>query len=778
MTQLAPSFPASAPTSDLGGLLALLDEGPKALPLRHVQVRAQIAGPIVQCRIEQVYVNALDAVLELEHILPLPPDGAVHGFRLIAGESEVRGLCQERQAAKAAYDGAKAQGHRAAILEQEREDVHRIRVANIPPAAEIKVIIELTWALPWEGGGQVFLLPTTIAERYLPGAPTGHSGQGILPDTDRVPDASKLQPPVLLGGGATLDLELRFAGMPTTLEVAQHAVSMALEDGLRVAPSGARLDRDFVLRFSFAQPQQSHALAWSDGQRTLVQIAPPAQAFPAPLGRDASFVVDISGSMRGEKMAAAKLALKTALRGLDVQDRFRIVAFDDRIEPHAQAAFLPVTEKALAEAEAWIQALVPRGGTEMLPALKMGLAPPKEEGRLHTVLFITDGQAWNTQELSAAVFHRRGQARLFTLGIDTAVNQALLQQLARMGGGTCTLCTPQEDIEAKVAELEARFGAPLISDLQAPGSLGRAELFGDQPALLWVDAAPSTLRVEGAGPSGPLAFSLTPTAVPDLGPAFAKAQIRRLEDRLVAFPHEEEALKPAVLKLSLAHSVLSSQTAFVAVDRSMKVVGPQARIVQPSSPAFGGAAATMGRPLPPSAMPQGSGGRPMERARGIMKKSKARPMAAPPEPIARAPMSAPVFDSVAEEAQAPAPQAAAPKRRRAPATGVTSSAEGGVDPVVALVQSQQVDGSWGAMDRTLAAFLALLLLGHTRRSGTRRRAVQKAARFLAGRSEQGARQALAWLDQAEGGGLTPASEMQAWICASPEGRLLQSSLAR
>ena len=774
MTQLVPTFPAPTPSSHLGGLLALLDGGPKALPLRKVQVRAELMGPIAQCRIEQVYQNDLDQILELEHILPLPPDAAVHAFSLKAGDLEIHGLCKERVEAQADYEQAKSSGHRTAIIEQEREDVHRIRVANIPPGSEVRVVLELTWPLVWEGGVQRFSFPTTIAERYLPGTATGHSGGGILPDTDRVPDASKLQPPVLLGGGAALDLQVLIKGMPSLLEVAQHSVSMKLDDGVTLKPSGAALDRDFVLRFSLAAAQKPGLQAWTDGSFTLAQIAPPSESFPEPLPRDASFIVDISGSMRGQKMHAAKLALRTALRGLDVQDRFRILAFDDRLEPYAQGAFLPITEQALAQAEAWIEGLQARGGTEMLPALKMGLAPPAEPGRLHTVLFVTDGQAWNTQELSAAVHHRRGQARLFTLGIDTAVNEALLQQLARLGGGTCTLCAPREDIEAKVADLEARFGAPLLSELRAAGSLGASELFGDQPAMLWIEGAPETLDVQGVSPSGPLKLSAKPMQVADLGPAFAKAQIRRLEDRLVAYPHEEEALKPAILKLSLAHGVLCSQSAFVLVDPSLQVVGPKTHIQQPAMPeleeAFaGGGALPLSAPM---AMPRGvAKGRPGPSAPPKAKKaqpkrvgvrrqrSRALPpgLGAPP-PMAPAPVSASMVDSEAAEL-------ASPERI-------------GLTPLVALVQSQHVDGSWGSIESTLAAFLALLLLGHTRRSGTRRRAVVKAAKWLSRQSDARALQALAWLAQAEGAGLTAQAEMKDWVVPGAEGDFLKIQLAQ
>jgi Ca-activated chloride channel family protein len=133
-------------------------------------------------------------------------------------------------------------------------------------------------------------------------------------------------------------------------------------------------------------------------------------------------------------MVAAKAALTAALHGLMPGDRFRLVAFDDRLEVF-RAEFVDYTDATLSAADAWIAALEARGGTEMLPAIQNALAGATPAGRMRTVLFITDGQAGDEQSLVAAVAHRRGGARFFTLGIDTAVNEALLTRLARVGGG-------------------------------------------------------------------------------------------------------------------------------------------------------------------------------------------------------------------------------------------------------------------------------------------------------------------------------------------------------
>jgi hypothetical protein len=106
----------------------------------------------------------------------------------------------------------------------------------------------------------------------------------------------------------------------------------------------------------------------------------------------------------------------------------------------------------------------------------------------------------------------------------------------------------------------------------------------------------------------------------------------------------------------------------------------------------------------------------------------------------------------------PAPPAshapAAPKAMKLASKEEASRPEPVVaDPSGELARSQAADGSFGGdVARTAAALLALVLLGHTRRTGSRRRTVLKAAQWLAQHtSDPLAALALRLLDAAEAG---------------------------
>jgi Ca-activated chloride channel family protein len=819
----------------LGGLVGLAARGEQVLPLKEVKARARIVGAFCRTVIEQRFENTLDVPMEAVHIFPLPPDGAVVEMELSAGEVTVRAECKEKKEAEAVFAEARSAGHRAGLLTAERADVHTLRVTNLPPKSEVRVRIVVIEQLDAVDGRFKWRFPTVVAPRFMPGSAVGHEGSGVAADTDIVPDASRISPPIRLGGGVKLDLEVEIEGAVSALESALHAVRLDLGSSIRVAPSArAILNKDFILLFSTADSQKLLTSAWTDGRYTAVLVQPPAQAQMPALQRDAVFVVDISGSMGGTKMDAARRAITAALHGLMPGDRFRLIAFDDRVE-HFRPDFSSYDDASLKAADTWIARLGARGGTVMLPAITAALDGNTPAGRLRTVLFITDGQAGDEDRLLPAVANRKGSGRFFTMGIDTAVNASLLTRLARVGGGTCELCTPSDDIEAAVVRLEARFGSPLLQDVVVEGGIAARPdpevVFSGRPAAILVEGGFNSLKVRGKVISGEWSEQVSAVRVPEgeLGALWGRARVSYLEDRLALKPFEEEAIRPEILRIALSHNLVSRFTAMVAVDRSVTVSGKAVEVVQPvslpegwderfaSGPvgAHGGGSLRQKTAAPQSLSAPRPAVAPAMAAPVRMGRVAARDQlgeAAPPPPAP--PMEA--ADKAAEKAE-PAPietmkgaasgvmdrlrsLAGMPAKKReektrelvvyAPASSemlleqdeeLERASKPEAKQVVAideaaLGRSQQADGSFGGdIGRTAAVLVLLLLSGNTRRKGLRSRMVLKAAGWLEGhKMDARAALALKLLEAAERGeSLVPDGGWKILCDGSVEGRALR-----
>ena len=76
---------------------------------------------------------------------------------------------KEKQAARVEYNAAIARGETAALLEQDKRDIFRQKVGNIPPHSRVNIRITYVADLKVEADGAIrFILPTSVAPRYSP----------------------------------------------------------------------------------------------------------------------------------------------------------------------------------------------------------------------------------------------------------------------------------------------------------------------------------------------------------------------------------------------------------------------------------------------------------------------------------------------------------------------------------------------------------------------------------------------------------------------------------
>ncbi|HJW61783.1 MAG TPA: VIT domain-containing protein, partial [Actinomycetota bacterium] len=318
------------------------------LPLQAIDVDATLTGLAARVALTQIFGNRFDQPLEATYIFPLPDRAAVTEFHMEVGGRVVEGVLKERGQARAEYDAAIEEGRRASIAEEERPGVFTMRVGNLLPGERVTVRLVMTGPLPWDEGEATFRFPLVVAPRYIPGSPLEGApvGPGTVPDTDAVPDASRITPPVLLPGFPNpVDLSIRVRVDPAGLDLGDlrsslHAVVEEDHDGsrlVRVEP-GERANRDFVLRARTGSAAVATAVtaaedeAGGEGTFALTLLPPVGTGADAAPPRDLLFVLDRSGSMAGWKMVAARRAVARMVDSLTERDRFGLLAFDNVVE--------------------------------------------------------------------------------------------------------------------------------------------------------------------------------------------------------------------------------------------------------------------------------------------------------------------------------------------------------------------------------------------------------------------------------------------------------------
>lgn len=578
------------------------------LPLSALDVRARITGMVATAFVAQEFRNRLRVPLEATYIFPLPERAAVTAMSLQLGDKVIDSRLVERGDAHDEFDVALAAGMRAAIVEQERADVFTMRVGNIGPGEIVIVRLTLSTPLHYAAGQITFRFPLVVAPRYIPGVQLDGPavGAGEHADTEAVPDASRITPPVLLSGFPN-PVRLTIEAVIDTHVVPVHQIGCNLPaelvDGadigiqgtvrVRVNP-GSRLDRDFVLRVDTGDRPTHFAsiVTVTDpvGRRGTfnLTVLPSTTAATSPRPLDLVVVLDRSSSMDGWQIVAARRAGARIVDSLTAVDRFAVLTFNDTVTRPVRHddGLVAATDRNRFSAVEHLVATYGSGSPAILPALEQAAQLLRGSGREPTILVITAGLVGNEDQIIEKIAPLVGGIRIDTVGVGVAVNAGFLQRLADLGRGRFEVAESEERLDEAIEQVQRRIGAPLVTDLElvdgglgiARGTVTPARLPDVYPgvALLiagrWVGNPTGEIAIRGNSRGGQRWISrLLPRPVDDrtVATAWARAHLADLEDRYLTCPLEQaEPLERTITRLSLSFGVLSRFTAFVAVDKN------------------------------------------------------------------------------------------------------------------------------------------------------------------------------------------------------------------
>lgn len=584
------------------GLVAWLEETRLHLPLRGVECRFEVCGDIAEVKIVQVFVQTNKKPLNCTYSFPLPGNAAVYGCEIKIGARTIRAKVEEQQKARKIYQEQVRAGHRASLVETERDNLFTLSLGNLQPNDIIEVHLAYFQTLDRVGQQFSLMVPFCPGVRYIPGFTLGRisSGTGTVADTDQVPDASRVNPPRMSAeheDAAYVNIEGVITGddvdVATVTSPMHQLIAESGASGLNLRidmQSGAVPDRDFVLRWEDRDSSETVARSWvypdRETEYAVVQLRAPRQVqVEKELPQDHYFLVDRSGSMQGQKWHKTAKALVMFVRQLGPEDRVWVTLFTDNytdITSQPRKANELLADKAFAN----VEGVGTGGGTELLPALEHVLKIIGKESytqeRSANLILITDGQVGNEDSVQKAL-RSYPQLPLFAFGIDTAVNDAFLRNLVRQQHGEVVFQTPMEDIARAVQALGAKLRRPVVTQIELGPGWETAN--GHLPSLYESSLVDVTLRSTKAG--APLSLS---GRLPDgkdyqfqcQGQTTANIAVKLLWIKsritwLLDNGQEDEAKQ-----LAIATNILCRGTAFIAWDESEKVAIATTETCQPS----------------------------------------------------------------------------------------------------------------------------------------------------------------------------------------------------
>ncbi len=550
-------------------------------PLQSVDVLAKIDDTLSEVTLTQTYVNNGVEPIEATYKFPLPYEAKVTGFKARFGEVNVTGEFREHDQAVIDYDQMVSKGHSALLVEQHRQDIFEVSLGNIGPGEIVSITFSYIQDMIVTDDEIRWTLPTVIAPRYSPvdGGPTSEKDQEAVKLTH---GHAPYQLSFLVEWSSPQGLKSIHSPTHTLkTETVESTWKVSLADG------SVNLDRDLILIASLSAETPNSVIVSEQPEQKLARVKFRIESTEEHIQQKANyiFLIDVSGSMHGTKIDQAKKALQLALRNMESGDSFNIVAFESRFHPYNETSVL-YSQDELEHASKWVDKLTPTGGTEIYAPLEYVLKQKQSNEELEKIVMLfTDGEVSNESQILRLIEKHNQNMRLYSFGIDTAVNRVFIDGIAKVGNGVSEYVYPGERVEDKVIRQFSRIHAQFILNPKVKDVNGRELNFiGAAPERLYCDEQYdiileadevtnlSNLNIHGTFKSESNWLFALPA--PTTGDArlmalhWAKQKIndyeKQLEEREVSVK-VSKALQRMVVNLSQTYGIMSNYTALIAI---------------------------------------------------------------------------------------------------------------------------------------------------------------------------------------------------------------------
>jgi len=427
------------------------------------RVRVEVEGNVATLVVDEWFQAHGGRLGEADYLYPLPAHAVFERFSLYLGDEEIRGEVMDAEQAREIYEAIVRKRRDPALIELAGQGLLRARVFPLSPGETRRVTLRFSQLL--ERAGDALQL------RYEGGVPsaTACSAGGSAPPSRCNAEA----PPV--------EMEIRVSEGGDFLEPFSptHSITAHREGPVLVVKSQGSLAGPFSLFLPLAREGigltlVTHKPLGEDGY-FLLSLSPGRGEVPAQ-PRDLTVVLDVSGSMSGEKIRQARAALLNLLETLSEEDRFRLIAFSNAVRPF-DLAWRSARPADRAEARGWVSRLEADGGTNISGALAEALRLESPSDRLPVTIFLTDGLPTvgetSVDAISQMVESKRGRTRVFAFGVGPDVNTALLDRMTEEGRGSTGYVEPGESVERALSLLANKIRYPVLTDLALVSSPAR-----------------------------------------------------------------------------------------------------------------------------------------------------------------------------------------------------------------------------------------------------------------------------------------------------------------
>lgn len=431
------------------------------LDLREQQVEVSIRSGVAVVKSRQIFVNPTTRQLHGTYLFPVPADAAITDFSMTVNGEKMSPELLPASEARRIFDEIVRQQRDPALLEYCHDDMMQLSIFPLQPGERREIVYRYNKVLSSDNRMTELRLPLASINS------TSQRAENVFKiDLESSANLKNIYSP-------THQIEVRQTGDSRAVITGSHDVNhpakelqlfyMEGDDGpdISLLTHRAGGEEGFVF-FNIVPPSENHRSAY--------------------LPKRISFVLDVSGSMSGEKIAQAQAALKFCVEQLHTEDQFNVIRFSTQADAlFSESQIASASNKAAAQD--FIRQFRAIGGTNIEEALTLALQEPAVD-RPSYVVFITDGKPTigqtDEQKLISIINRLRPAAtRIFTFGIGDDINTHLLDRLTLDSGGYRSYIRPHEDIEIRISSFYNKIASPVLTDLKlaVDGKIAVSEMY-------------------------------------------------------------------------------------------------------------------------------------------------------------------------------------------------------------------------------------------------------------------------------------------------------------
>ena len=575
---------------------------PNTLSLQVMNVDVLIDNQHARVKVMQIFDSHSAQILEGKYLFALPQTASIYDFAVWDADVRIPGVMMEKRRANKAYSEIKQQQIDPGLLQQDDEHEGRsafsAKVFPIPAYGTKRVEIEYTEVLPVDNLTSHFTFPLK---------PSFGDAQRVEEFNLHIHVLSDYPISPISDGTQAYPLAVA-KSEPNEFEAEFHARGLELKD-----------DFSFDYRINVPETTLSFTTYRAPEQISAYDLRDPSLAAQNPSGyfearavfnkganaskqrRNVILVLDTSLSMYGEKLKRAVEALEYFLNSLSPQDQFDLILFNEETYAFSPSP-LPATPDNVEHALDFIRNSMLGSGTDLRQALEKAveLSSQFPVGERSVVLVSDANPTLGTRNLNQILqtLQTNNHVRVFTFGLGSDANGALLEELAKTGHGYFARARETEDISTALKIFFDHVGSTSIEDLQltsnAANNLYQIYASGDYGfdgssfAFVGRYRTPSPrTTVTVMGQFGTETIKLSRDVVlPELADihshlprVWARARVDALL-REMDLNGEREDYIAEIIRLSQKYRFVTPYTAFIAAPRALL----RPRLIQPGDP--------------------------------------------------------------------------------------------------------------------------------------------------------------------------------------------------